>query len=821
MTQASVMVVEGDRVAALGIRTQLQRAGFVVPAIVSYGEDAVHQATEIRPDLVLMNVHLRGEMGGLEAARRLQSESDIPVVYLLSSTDPDTQQHVESAATYGYVSRPLEEQELRATIEMALYKHSVNRELGAQTARVEQTRAALRLVGLLMHDACKGQGPRLLLRTACREVADIFAAPHAVAVLLEQQAGTAHLIGEFALSGQRRSLDANVEIDGTPLLQYALARDEPWVIEDMEQDPHVSWVTHRLPKDNVYSALILPLVNEGEVIGGLALTAARRCGFGKEDMALGWMVVSQLAAAIAHVQQVEERSRLSAAVEQMAEAVMITDLSGEIVYANRAAEQMSGYAERELLGHTPHLVRSDEGTQETCQEMWATVRTGQMWRGQLINQKREGTLYTAEVSVTPLHDEAGTVTHYVGVEREIMGAPVDGQGTHPAREMEGMSQLASVIAHDLNNLLTAINGNASLLLYEEPNSAEVSEMAQAILDAGRRAADLTHQLLISSHKPVAEPHTLCLNDVIGGMHDTLQHTAGESISLQIRLAPYLGPSRIDASLVQELVANLAANARDAMPHGGQLTIRTASVTLREASNAYGLRAGPGEYVMLSVEDTGIGMSENVQQHLFEPFFTTKSRGEGRGLGLVTVHRIVQQCNGTIEVESTEGQGTTVRIYLPSARAHRQTRELPELQAPGQRGKETILLVEDDDSIFELTQRVLARSGYTLLTARDGLEAEQVAASHQGQIDLLLTDLTMPRMDGKTLAQRLTRERPGLKILLMSGYAGAVPSGDGRSMEDMAFVQKPFRPRDLIQKIRSVLDERPVLGDLWPLERTGS
>lgn len=821
MTQASVMVVEGDRVAALGIRTQLQRAGFVVPAIVSYGEDAVHQATEIRPDLVLMNVHLRGEMGGLEAARRLQSESDIPVVYLLSSTDPDTQQHVESAATYGYVSRPLEEQELRATIEMALYKHSVNRELGAQTARVEQTRAALRLVGLLMHDACKGQGPRLLLRTACREVADIFAAPHAVAVLLEQQAGTAHLIGEFALSGQRRSLDANVEIDGTPLLQHALARDEPWVIEDMEQDPHVSWVTHRLPKDNVYSALILPLVNEGEVIGGLALTAARRCGFGKEDMALGWMVVSQLAAAIAHVQQVEERSRLSAAVEQMAEAVMITDLSGKIVYANRAAEQMSGYAERELLGHTPHLVRSDEGTQETCQEMWATVRTGQMWRGQLINRKREGTLYTAEVSVTPLHDEAGTVTHYVGVEREIMGAPVDGQGTHPAREMEGMSQLASVIAHDLNNLLTAINGNASLLLYEEPNSAEVSEMAQAILDAGRRAADLTHQLLISSHKPVAEPHTLCLNDVIGGMHDTLQHTAGESISLQIRLAPYLGPSRIDASLVQELVANLAANARDAMPHGGQLTIRTASVTLREASNAYGLRAGPGEYVMLSVEDTGIGMSENVQQHLFEPFFTTKSRGEGRGLGLVTVHRIVQQCNGTIEVESTEGQGTTVRIYLPSARAHRQTRELPELRAPGQRGRETILLVEDDDSIFELTQRVLARSGYTLLTARDGLEAEQVAASHQGQIDLLLTDLTMPRMDGKTLAQRLTRERPGLKILLMSGYAGAVPSGDGRSMEDMAFVQKPFRPRDLIQKIRSVLDERPVLGDLWPLERTGS
>jgi PAS domain S-box-containing protein len=819
MTQTSVMVVEGERVAALGIRTQLQRAGYLVPAIVSYGEDVVHEAAEIDPDLVLMNVQLKGEVGGLEAARRLQAQSDIPVVYLLATTDPDAQQQVKSAATYGYLSRPFDERELQTTIEMALYKHSMDRELRAYAARVGQSHAALRLLGRLMDDACKGQGTRALLRTACRELADILDAPYAVAVLLEQQAETAHLMGEFVLDGQRQSLDANIKVDGTPLLQYALARGEPWVIEDMEQDPHVSWVVHRLPKNDAYSTLILPLVSDEAILGGLALTVTRTRGFGEEDVALGWTVVSQLADAIAHIQHADQRSRLSAAIEQMAEAVMVADLSGKIVYANQAFEQMSGYAATELLGHSPRLLRDNEEAWQVCQELRAAVRGGQVWRGRLANRKREGTLYTADVSVTPLRDETGRVTHYVSVEREIPAGLARDKEARPADEMEGLDQLASGIAHDLNNLLTTINGNASLLLYDEPDS-EISEMVQAILEAGERAAELTRRLVLASRKQVAERHATCLNNVVEEMRDTLQHAVGKQISLQIGLAPDLWASQGDPVLIREMIASLADNAYDAMPGGGQLIIRTANVSLPETSNGFGLRAGPGEYVMLSVEDTGIGMSEDVQQHLFEPFFTTKRRGEGAGLGLVTVHRIVRQCNGAIEVESAEGRGTLVRIYLPCAPGQKQTRELPELRTPGQRGKETILLVEDDDSIFELTQRVLARSGYTLLTARDGLEAKQVAENHQGPIDLLLTDLTMPRMDGKTLAQGLIRIRPGLKVLLMSGYAGAVPSADGQGIEEMAFVQKPFRPQDLVQQVRAVLDRGPVPADLWSLERTG-
>lgn len=809
MAQTSVMVVEGERVAALGIRTQLQRAGYLVPAIVCYGEDAVHQVNEVEPDLVLMGVHLRGDMDGLEAGRRIQAESHIPVIYLLTCTDPDTQQHVESVATYGYVTRPVEELDLQAAVEMALYKHSVDQELCVQKTRVKQSHAALRLVGRLMRDACGGQGPHALLRTTCREMADILASPYAVAVLLKQRAGTAQLIGEFELDGQRRPLDANIEINGTPLLQYALARDEPWVIEDLGQDTHVSWLAHRLPKGDIYSVLILPLVNEGTILGGLALIATRERGFGEEDMALGWTVVSQLAAAIAHIQHTEERSRLGAAIEQMAEAVMIADLGGQIVYVNQATERMSGYAATELLGQDPSLLRSGEETQRACQELWATVRDGHVWRGQLTNRKREGTLYSVDVSAMPLRDQAGTVTHYVGVEREIIQAPAREREGRPSHEIEGTSQLTSSIVHDLNNLLTAINGNASLLLYGVSDEAEIGEMARAIIDAGERAANLIRKLSVTTPRKVTEPDAISLNEIVEEIGDTLRHTLDDQISLQIRLAPDLQPSRADAALMQELIANLADNAYEAMPSGGQLTISTANVTLPEASTAFGLRAGPGEYIVISVEDTGIGMSEDVQRHLFEPFFTTKGRGEGSGLGLVAVHRIVEQCSGTIEVESTEERGTLVRVYLPCAQDHRQTRELPALRPTGQRGKETILLVEDDASIFELTQRVLARSGYTLLTARDGLEAKHIAESHRGPIDLLLTDLTMPRMDGKTLAQGLVRTRPQLKVLLMSGYAGA----SGQRIEDMAFVQKPFRPQELLQKVRSVLDEELVLDDL--------
>lgn len=806
MSQASVMVVEDERIAALGIRTQLQSMGYLVPAVVSYGEDAVHQAAELHPDLILMDVRLKGEMDGVEAARRIQAESDIPVVYVTASADPDILRRATSTATFGYVLKPYEERELQATIEMALAKHGMDKALRAYATRLERSNAALALVNRLMVAAIDGQERGSLLRTTCREMADILGAPYAVTMLLEQGGRTAQLMGEFVLDAQRQSLHATVEVEGTPLLQYVLARHEPWVIEDIEQDPRVSWLTRRLPKGEAFSLLVLPLMSGGEVIGGLALAVARQRGFAEEDVALGWMVATHLAVAMARVPLAEERSRLSAAIEQTAEAVIMTDLCGNIVYVNRAFERITGYTATEVLGRDARLLRSGEQAEQVYSELWATLGEGQAWQGRLVNRKKDGTLYTADVTITPVRAGDGEITHYVSVQRDITQALAREEAYRQTLKMEAVGQLATGIAHDFNNLLTAINGNASVLADGTVDGAKVREVARTILSAGKRAADLTRQLLTFTRKQVVEPRVMSLNDIVRDMHDRLERIAGAEVSLQTRLGPDLWLSNIDPVQIQRLIANLAANARDAMPQGGQLTISTANATLREASTAYDLHAGPGEYVVLSIRDTGTGMSEDVQLHLFEPFFTTKDVGQGTGLGLATVHGIVKQCNGTVQVQSTEGQGALFRVYLPRARDAKTTRELPEVRASERRGGETILLVEDDDSVFELTRRVLARRGYRLLTARDGLEAEQVAASHEGPIDLLLTDLTMPRMDGKTLAQRLTRTRPGLKVLLMSGYTGTGSGADRGSYGGMAFVQKPFRPQDLVQRVRSLLDQ---------------
>jgi nitrogen-specific signal transduction histidine kinase/CheY-like chemotaxis protein len=374
-----------------------------------------------------------------------------------------------------------------------------------------------------------------------------------------------------------------------------------------------------------------------------------------------------------------------------------------------------------------------------------------------------------------------------------------------AQKMEAVGRLAGGVAHDFNNLLTAILGYAELLLSDLRDDDPRSQDLREIRKAGVSAASLTRKILAFSRKQPLEPEVLDLNAVVRSLHGMLGRLIGEDIRIEVRLAPDLGRVKADPGQIEQVLLNLATNARDAMPQGGTLTIDTQNAGLDDTAVRRHLAAAPGEYVMLAVSDTGCGMPPEVQARVFEPFFTTKPRGIGTGLGLSTVYGIVKQSGGDISVYSEPGRGATFKVYLP--RVDGPVGARPALVGPDVpvSGSETILLVEDNRGLRELARKVLERLGYAVLDAADADQALHLSEQHAGPIHLLLTDVVMPGMSGVALVERLTPTRPAMKVLYMSGYTDEAVVAAGVLPQRVTFLQKPFTPDSLARKVRQVLD----------------
>ena len=411
-----------------------------------------------------------------------------------------------------------------------------------------------------------------------------------------------------------------------------------------------------------------------------------------------------------------------------------------------------------------------------------------------------------------VHDEARLLRDPTGLPVEVFGAWLDiterkqlEQQFQQAQKMEAVGRLAGGVAHDFNNLLTAILGSADLVLDDlKPNAPEREEI-QEIRRAALRAADLTRQLLAFSRQQVISPTVLNPNEVVANMDKLLRRLLGEDVDLRTVLTREPGSIKADPSQLEQVIVNLAVNARDAMPAGGKLTIETQNVELDQEYARDHVSAQPGSYVMLAVSDTGSGMDAATQARIFEPFFTTKEKGKGTGLGLATVYGIVKQSGGWIWVYSEPGHGTTFKIYLPrvtEAAAPAAPSPAPSVSV---RGTETVLLVEDEEMIRNLVQKVLKANGYTVLVAASGRDAERVAEQHDGPIHLLVTDVVMPGMNGREVAQRLAGARAGIQVLYLSGYTDDAIVHHGVLEPGVAFLQKPFTPAMLGRKVREVLD----------------
>jgi signal transduction histidine kinase/CheY-like chemotaxis protein len=414
---------------------------------------------------------------------------------------------------------------------------------------------------------------------------------------------------------------------------------------------------------------------------------------------------------------------------------------------------------------------------------------------------------TAEVSIAPVFDDAGSCSHLVGAMHDITERRKLEAQFRQAQKMESVGQLAGGIAHDFNNLLTVINATADFGLAQLREGDQLHEDLREIRRAGERAAALTRQLLAFSRKQILQPEVMNLNTIVVGMESLLRRLIGEDIDLVVVPTQSLGNVKADSGQIEQVIANLAVNARDAMPQGGKLTIEMRNVEIDEQYEALrGVAMQPGPYVMLAISDTGIGMDEVTRAKLFEPFFTTKGPGKGTGLGLSTVYGIVKQSDGFIWVYSEIGRGTSFKIYLPRVAEVAGSKQRSPTVASAH-GTETILVVEDVRGLRLIAKRMLESAGYTVLTAASGEEALLLLKRHEQQVHLVVTDVVMPGMSGLTLAKRSNGTRPGMKVLYISGYTDDVVVRHGMLDEGMPFLGKPFTAIDLTRKVREVLDSQ--------------
>jgi two-component system cell cycle sensor histidine kinase/response regulator CckA len=503
--------------------------------------------------------------------------------------------------------------------------------------------------------------------------------------------------------------------------------------------------------------------------------------------------------------------KLWGAVEQSADLVIITDRDGVIEYVNPAFEVLTGYSREETIGQTPRMLKSEEQTPEIYKELWQTILSGTVFRGILANRKKNGEIFLAEKTITPLRDAEGKITHFISNDRDITERRRLETQLQQAQKMDAIGKLAGGVAHDFNNLLMVISAYAELMLDSVAPEHPLRRNVQEIMTASRRAADLTRQLLAFGRKQVQSLQLVDLNWIVEEINKMLPRLIGEDIELIFAPGQNLGKVKADLVQIEQIVMNLAANARDAMPKGGKLTIETANVQLDEDYVQEHLIVPAGDYVLLAVTDSGTGIASEHMAHIFEPFYTTKEAGKGTGLGLATVYGIVKQNGGFVWVYSEPGLGTTFKIYLPRVQQGIEKIHSSKPIEISSKGCETVLLVEDELAVRQSTREYLMLNGYIVLEAKNGEDALCIARDYIPPIHMMITDVVMPNMGGAKLAGHLATERPGMKVLFVSGYAENTVLRHGAIDVTTRFLQKPFSLKTLAHKIREVLETETVMA----------
>lgn len=640
MKKTQILIVEDEVIIAKDLQSMLRRLGYDVPLTVGTGEKAIAAAIANQPDLIVMDINLRGAIDGVQAATTISKQQDVPIVYLTANSDEATMQRAKVTDPFGFLIKPFEERTLHAGIEMALFKHRTEKETKSR---------------------------------------------------------------------------------------------EQW---------------------------------------------------------------------------------LSTTLKSIADGVITTDARGGITFLNGAAEQLLGWTHAESIGrHYSEVFSVVDDTSQRAPVGAVVMRSAAGEKHSLITHSllttKSGEALHIEHSTAPIRSEDSEVAGYVVVFNDVSERRKLEAELRQVQKMDAIGKLAGSIAHDFNNALTAMMGYSSLLLEQiPPNDPKYADAGQ-ILRAVEHSARLTRQLLVFSRKQMLHPTRMNLGETVDHVQGLLRRLIRENISLAISIPPELWPISADPGQCEQIVVNMAVNARDAMPNGGALHVDLENVSLTP-DNLAGIRsARPGEFVALRFSDTGTGMSRETIDRIFEPFFTTKPADRGTGLGLSTCDRIVTQGGGFINVASVLGEGTVFTIYFPrSEAAELEEKALTNDESLARGGNETILVVEDEEAVRMLTARVLEDLGYTVIEAENGLLAMNVLESRPEGVDLIITDLMMPQMSGRDLAAharaQTNSQQRKTRVLFMSGYTDEDIVGDPDFTSAVSFLQKPFTPDTLARTVRLAL-----------------
>ena len=504
----------------------------------------------------------------------------------------------------------------------------------------------------------------------------------------------------------------------------------------------------------------------------------------------------------------EELLKLSHAVEQSPLSIIITDRDGVIEFVNPKFTEISGYGAEEAIGKRPNILKSGQTPVEIYRALWRSISSGGIWEGELLNRSKNGVMIWERVTVSPIRNRQGEITHYLAINEDITERTRLEEQLRQSQKMEAIGQLSGGVAHDFNNILTVIMGYGNLLKMDKRLDEGQQEKVGQILVASERAAKLTHGLLAFSRKQTLKPQNANLNDIVQHVQKFLSRIIGEDIRLQTGFKQEPIRVYVDAGQIEQVLINLAANARDAMPKGGHLTVETDLQRLDAGFFQGRDLAEPGNYAVVTVSDNGCGMDEETRGKIFEPFFTTKEVGKGTGLGMAIVYGILKHHKGFITLESEVGTGSVFRCYLPALESAVAAVGAEMVETAPRGGNETILLAEDEPAVRTLVETVLRGYGYRVISAEDGEECVEKFRADPGSVDLILMDLIMPKKNGKEAYEEVKLLRPEVRVLYFSGYTADFLKDRGAGEEGVEVVAKPVQPWDLLRRVRELLD-RPV------------